>query len=1046
MKARPTIFLSGVSNEFGSFRDAVEIEVQVKGCFPHNQPSFGPDYRTVEETLRRKLHDADAVIHIVGFRFGAEPNQPPVNTPRRSYTQMEFDIARELNKPVYVFLSRDANVRDAPKPDEQSEDAKTTALQLVHREAVQKTNKLYYFFKDQAELCNLVAQVPVVQAAGFQADISRIIKSAPAELIGREVELTLLNEAWGKVQRADSPRPHILSFVALGGEGKTSLVAKWAAELAHIGWPGCDTVFAWSFYSQGTREHAAASSDLFLAEALHFFGDADLAQSNASGFDKARRLAQLVGEQRALLILDGVEPLQYAPTSPTPGELKDQGIAALLKALATSSLGLCVVTTRYAIPDLRAFWQTTAPQIELKRLSQQAGVSLLRSLGVNGTQAEFEKLVEDVHGHALTLSLLGSYLREAHGGDIRKRDLIKLEEADAGSEQGGHAFRVMDAYVHWFGTGGRSAEDLTRGRRSLALVSLLGLFDQTVNADGLAVLLRAPPLAGLTEPLFTVERKWLGFGRVFRPLEESKQNIALSQLERARLLTINRDTSGRLVSLDGHPLLREYLSTRLRVRRPMAYKAAHQRLFEYLCATTKQAVTPPTLQDLQPLYQAITHGCQAGLYQESFEVYRTRILFGKITYTTNILGAYGTDLGAVANFFDSRWCCVSPALSPNQQAWLLSMLTHNLRALGRMTEAHEAITSGLALALAIKHKTWKQVSGSAELLCELKLILGDLGEALYVAKQSITYADQSGELDFRIRNRSTYAMILHQAGHMADAQACFNQVQDLRKERSSDDRTLVSSDFGFCYCDLLLTFAERAAWRATLSRDGSKLAHFCTHPDVNFSEGLMQNVSRSAASLLESCRIAVANSEEVLDLQNGVLVGRLSMALTLVTHGRVELYSALIKAACRKEVVAKMRLSTSPGVSAIGECEFDSARGHLDAALEGFRNAGDTSATPRGLLTRAWLRCLEGHSAGPDSGQTDLDEAWEIAERGPMPLHIIDIHLHRARLFFREEVYPWQSPQHDLAEARRLIEKHGYWRRKEELEDAEAAFRDEMRA
>ena len=51
-----------------------------------------------------------------------------------------------------------------------------------------------------------------------------------------------------------------------------------------------------------------------------------------------------------------------------------------------------------------------------------------------------------------------------------------------------------------------------------------------------------------------------------------------------------------------------------------------------------------------------------------------------------------------------------------------------------------------------------------------------------------------------------------------------------------------------------------------------------------------------------------------------------------------------------------------------------------------------------------------------------------------------DIHLHRARLFFRETQYPWESPRHDLAEARRLIEKHGYGRRKEELEDAEAAI------
>ncbi len=62
-----------------------------------------------------------------------------------------------------------------------------------------------------------------------------------------------------------------------------------------------------------------------------------------------------------------------------------------------------------------------------------------------------------------------------------------------------------------------------------------------------------------------------------------------------------------------------------------------------------------------------------------------------------------------------------------------------------------------------------------------------------------------------------------------------------------------------------------------------------------------------------------------------------------------------------------------------------------------------------------------------------------------MPLHVADIHLHRARLFGldadRPASYPWTSLQADLAEARRLIDKHGYWRRKEELEDVEAASR-----
>src|SRR5215218_6839052 len=149
MKLRPTIFLSGVSSEFESFRDAIENEIKMKGCFAENQPGFAPDYRTVEAMLRQRLHDADAVIHIVGFRFGAEPNERPLDKPRRSYTQMEFDIAREMEKPVYVFLSANATVRDAPSLDEKPEHAEATELQFAHRQAVQNTNHFYYFFKGQ---------------------------------------------------------------------------------------------------------------------------------------------------------------------------------------------------------------------------------------------------------------------------------------------------------------------------------------------------------------------------------------------------------------------------------------------------------------------------------------------------------------------------------------------------------------------------------------------------------------------------------------------------------------------------------------------------------------------------------------------------------------------------------------------------------------------------------------------------------------------------------------------------------------------------------
>jgi len=118
-------------------------------------------------------------------------------------------------------------------------------------------------------------------------------------------------------------------------------------------------------------------------------------------------------------------------------------------------------------------------------------------------------------------------------------------------------------------------------------------------------------------------------------------------------------------------------------------------------------------------------------------------------------------------------------------------------------------------------------------------------------------------------------------------------------------------------------------------------------------------------------------------------------------------------------------------------------RKSLQHAVDGLRHAADQARLPLGLLTRAWLRFLIGVPIGPESAQSDLDEAFEIAERGPMPLFIADVHLHRARLFGlskdRLTSYPWTSLQNDLAEARRLIKKHGYWRRKQELEDAEAA-------
>ncbi|MCD4799452.1 MAG: toll/interleukin-1 receptor domain-containing protein, partial [Methanosarcinales archaeon] len=86
------------------------------------------------------------------------------------------------------------------------------------------------------------------------------------ELFGRQKQLEMLDQAW------ESDHTHIVSFVAWGGVGKSTLVNKWLERMGADNYRGASRVFAWSFYSQGTGEKVT-SADLFIAEALDWFGD-----------------------------------------------------------------------------------------------------------------------------------------------------------------------------------------------------------------------------------------------------------------------------------------------------------------------------------------------------------------------------------------------------------------------------------------------------------------------------------------------------------------------------------------------------------------------------------------------------------------------------------------------------------------------------------------------------------------------------------------------------------------------------------------------------
>jgi hypothetical protein len=975
-----TLFLSTVTSEFGSvrFRLARFLDRTKKVHVRHQDDFFHHGVGTLH-MLEEEIAKSSFVVHIIGAKPGWAPPADQVDdflkrqpgfearfpdlarfarTGAMSATQWEAWLGLYLGKRLYAYELPGRLIDGSPQK------LHSTRLHDAHYHPKAISDEDAVF----DEILGSLIERGLLTKADVERKIaaSRILKHSPKILFGRDHWLDALDAAWAK------PTLNVYTLVAWGGVGKTSLVAHWVSErMAAKGWPGVERYFDWSFYSQGTGESRQTSSDFFIEEALKFFGDPDPVKG--SPWDRGQRLAGLIQKHRTLLVLDGIEPLQYPLNDPQAGRLKDQALEALLQGLAADNPGLCIVTTREHLKNIEN--QATTEERNLDQLVKEAAIQLFRHLQIVGTEKEMEAAWKDAGGHALTLQLLGRFIVDAYPHDphVSRYKEVKFEEADA-EHQGRSAFKVMIAYERWMSTKKpwyyrvidwtkrvvfRARIEDRDPARELAILRLTGLFDRPMSRDCLAALRAEPAIAGLTDALVK--------------LKETQWNIAVKRLSDVELLTVTPE------AIDAHPLIREYFAKQLRETQPTAFKEAHSRLFDYLCKKTPHR--PDGIDGLQPLYQAVVHGCLAGRQQESCDkVYFDRILRGPGRdgfYSSKKLGAIGADLAAVAAFFDEPWRRVSPNLREPDQAWLLNQAAYSLGALGRLTEALEPMRAGLEMPVQRKH--WKNAAASASNLSELEVTLGRLADGVADARQSIAHADQSGDAFQRMVGRTTAADALHQSGQRAEAGTLFAEAERMQKEWQPEFDLLYSLQ-GFQYCDWLLAPAERAGWEVVLDEPQSSI------------EGI-DDVERRAKSALQ---IVLNGSRRLLDIGlNQLTLARVGVIRTMLTH-------------------------------ALPQPALDVA--DVDAAVNGLRSAGVVDHLARGHLTAALYHFVRGQH---DLARANLAEAEQIAERGPMPLILADIALYRARMF-RDKA--------ELAKAGKLIRELGYGRRYDELADAEVAL------
>jgi tetratricopeptide (TPR) repeat protein len=434
-----------------------------------------------------------------------------------------------------------------------------------------------------------------------------------SNFFGREADIAFLDEAWATHQ------VNIVTIVAWAGTGKSTLVNQWLLRMAAEHYRSAELVFGWSFYRQGTSGRAS-SADEFVDAALNWFGDPDARLGTA--WEKGERLAKLIAHRRTLLILDGLEPLQN-PLGSQEGRLRDPSLQALMRGLATFINGLCVITTRLPVADLADQERRSVLRYDLEQLSSEAGAQLLRALSVIGDEEKLRSASDEFGGHCLALTLLGSYLTDAHDGDIRCRKEIS-DRLGHDKRQGFHARKVMESYQHWLGEG-----------PELSVLRVLGLFDRPADEKALEALLKQPAIRGLTESLVDLN-----------PME---WRAILSRLRRARLLAAEDPNSPG--HLDTHPLVREYFGDQLQGERPEAWKECNRRLYDYYRTLAPQL--PDSFREMEPLFLAVMCACNVGLLRDALhEVYLPRIQRGNKSFAANVLGVRGALLSALAPFFE----------------------------------------------------------------------------------------------------------------------------------------------------------------------------------------------------------------------------------------------------------------------------------------------------------------------------------------------------------------------------------------------------------
>jgi tetratricopeptide (TPR) repeat protein len=496
------IFISSTSQDLKSYRLVVKDGLVTGGVLPILQDHLtAPDPRDLMQFLHDHIRDCDAVICLIGFAFGAAPKQSTDEQPR-SYTQIEYDVARKCGKPVYVFMATD----NCPLDQQLHESDLEAALQKEYRQALQENHKWTPFSSADELRLRIAEMIPTLYASeSLEAQPFFYLHppSPPAFFSGRQDELQELSKVFAQ------PFPCVAVVSGVGGQGKSTLVDQWIKRHQTDEFV---TGFAAGFWC--TAHQAGFTFDNFLDQVLAYL--------TRDAFDKlgfedpaarAQRLIELLQKRPSLIVVDGIERWlrgwNHASadlhSADTVGDRV--GYYPVLDDFLRSASGIrngthLVLTTR-ALPAVLDYTAISMVPVgepgmrySLEGLSDDDAVTLLRSMGVSEEFAELRDAARGYGNHPLALTVLGGLIANGYRLaqlnadrvlDHRERLYELLEKTRINLPGGEQAERFLQVASHSIDNPSlemvRTVLTRLQHKEPGALSRLLGRFSQSPNKD-----------------------------------------------------------------------------------------------------------------------------------------------------------------------------------------------------------------------------------------------------------------------------------------------------------------------------------------------------------------------------------------------------------------------------------------------------------------------------------------------------------------------------------------------------------------------------------